>query len=195
MSSITRAILITLLAEAIVALLAVYGYGYTLEGLQATTRYSGRLSLLVFSIIFMLMPAQERVLRQTLSPNPYLIFAVAHGIHLVELLSYVYLSNTPLIPLRLAGGFLAYLFIFIMPLLHHRFALSRLTLTSYTVVINVYLYYVWFIFFMSYLPRVQGKLPHAGGKYWEFVVLLCWVCIMLGSKLSQLLLTPRTKQQ
>lgn len=195
MSSVTRAILLILLAEAIVALLAVYGYGYTLEGLQATTRYSGRFSLLVFSIIFMLMPGQEQVLRQTLSPNPYLIFAVAHGIHLLELLSYIYLSGTPLIPLRLAGGFVAYLFIFVMPLLHNRFLQSRLTIATYTVVINVYLYYVWFIFFMSYLPRVQGKLPHAGGKYWEFVVLLCWVCVMLGSKLSQLLLAPRTKRR
>jgi len=53
----------------------------------------------------------------------------------------------------------------------------------------IYLYYVWFIFFMAYLPRVRGELPHVGGYYSEFVVLLAWVSLMMGVKLQSILMS------
>lgn len=181
--SFKKSLIIVLIAELLIALLAVNNYGLTLEGLQATTRFSGRLSLLLFSIIFLVAAFDREKLSSFLSPKPFLVFAIAHGIHLAELLSYVYLSEADLIPIRLAGGFVAYVFIFIMPLLHSRYWAGSLEPKKYALAEHVYMYYVWFIFFMSYLPRVQGKLPNAGGSYPEFVTLLFWVCIMLLAKI------------
>lgn len=181
-----RAVLLVLIAQLSLAALAVNNYGFTLEGLQATTRFSGRLSLAIFSVLFIFLPRNREKLTSYFSTQPFLIFAIAHGIHLAELLTYVYLSKVDLIPIRLAGGFLAYLFIFAMPVIQFYFEQGKLTQKKFSVAENVYLYYVWFIFFMSYLPRVQGKLPNAGGSYWEFVVLLSWVCMLLGMKLTSL---------
>jgi uncharacterized membrane protein len=170
----------------LIAVLATHNYGFTLEGLQATTRFSGRFSLAIFSLIFILLPRNRKQLQWLLSDKAFAIFAIAHGIHLLELLSYVYLFKATLIPLRLAGGFLAYILIFSLPVLQHYYETSRISEKKYQLAENIYLYYVWFIFFMSYLPRVQGKLPNVGGTYQEFVILLAWVCVLLGMKLSTL---------
>lgn len=186
-----NAVISVILLECLVAAFAFYHYGQTLEALQAVTRYSGRVSLFIFSIMFLLLPKHESTLERLLSPRPFFIFALAHGIHLVELLTYVYLSGNELIPIRLAGGFLAYALIFAMPVVKQYALAGKLTVGKYKIFQTLYLYYVWFIFFMSYLPRVQGKLPDVGGQYWEFVVLLAWVCMMLGMKLSAILLVKR----
>lgn len=188
-----KALLLAIFAELLVALLAIYNYGFTLEGLQATTRFSGRLSLAIFSLIFIYLTFDRERLSSFLSTRPYHIFAIAHGIHLLELFSFVYLSKADLIPLRLAGGFLAYVFIFIMPVIQHYFDNGKIEQRKYLLAENVYVYYVWFIFFMSYLPRVQGKLPNVGGSYWEFVVLLCWVCVLMGMKLYTLIFPKRVQ--
>ncbi len=187
----TKAVISVILLECLVAAFAFYHYGQSLEALQAVTRYSGRVSLFIFSIMFILLPQHEPTLERILSTKPFLIFAIAHGIHLAELLTYVYLSGNELIPIRLAGGFLAYALIFAMPFIKQYAQTGKITVGRYKIAQTIYLYYVWFIFFMSYLPRVQGKLPDVGGQYWEFVVLLAWVCMMLGMKLSAILLVKR----
>lgn len=180
------ALLSTLIIEVGIALLAVINYGATLESLQAVTRFSGRASLLIFSLIFLFQNHKHLNVKAILSEKYFLIFAIAHGIHLVELLSFVYLSGNPLIPLRLAGGFLAYVLIFIMPYMQSLFDRNKISLKAFSSLTLIYLYYVWFIFFMSYLPRVRGTLPNVGGSYSEFVVLLAWVSILMGIKLQSL---------
>jgi hypothetical protein len=185
--NLKNAILIVVIVEMLIAILATQHYGFTIEGLQATTRFSGRLSLAIFSVIFILLPSNRKLLNIIFTQRAFLIFAVAHGIHLLELLSYVYFSNSVLIPIRAAGGFLAYVFIFALPILQHFYESGKLSEKKYLTAENIYLYYVWFIFFMSYLPRVQGKLPNVGGSYLEFVILLAWVCMLIGMKLSTLI--------
>ncbi len=181
------AILIILL-EIVMAVFAILNYGNTLEGLQALTRYSGRLSLGVFSIIFLLLPDRAELLSRLISTRPFHIFALTHGIHLIILLSYNGLSGNNLIPIRVAGGFIAYVIIMAMPYFHMRQERGIISLTQFKILLSIYLYFTWFIFFMTYLPRVQGQVTHMGGQYWEFVVLLSWVCIMMGMKLPVLLL-------
>ncbi len=192
--SIKKSILIVVVAELLVIVPAVNNYGLTIEGLQATARFSGRLSLLIFTFIFFLLPFSREKLTRILSSNPFLVFSVAHGIHLIELVSYVYLSRADLIPIRLVGGFLAYVFIFLMPVIHVYYESGKITQNRFSIAENVYAYYVWFIFFMSYLPRVQGKLPNAGGRYWEFVVLLIWVCLLMVFKLIDYFLQRKRMQ-
>lgn len=192
--TVTRAILLVLALEAALAIVAVYYYDFTIEGLRAVTRYSGRLSLVLFSIIFIFLPQHEERVFDILSSKPFLVFALAHGIHLVELLSYVSVSGNELIPVRAAGGFLAYVIIFAMPLIRHHFQNGTIQHQQYRIALTIYLYYIWFIFFMSYLPRVQGTLPGVGGTYTEFVVLLSWVCMLLGMKLPALFFQRKRNQ-
>jgi hypothetical protein len=160
--------------------------GFSIAALQTTTRFSGRLSLFLFSLIF-LMHSKPITLHNWLSEKFYLLFAIVHGIHLFELLAYVYLADVKLIPIRLAGGFLAYSFIFLMPLLSSYAQSGRITQKRFFAFEAIFLYYIWLIFFLTYLPRVQGKLPSAGGSYTEHVALLGWVSTMLGIKLTSML--------
>jgi hypothetical protein len=171
-----------------IAILAVgfYTEGTTITGWQTVTRFSGRLSLFLFSIIFLLQHKPES-LHFWLSDRFYLLFAMVHGIHLVELVTYVQLSGAKLIPIRVAGGALAYFLIFIMPLLWHYRLRGRISVEKFFVIQTVFMYYTWLIFFLTYLPRVQGRLPQAGGNYIEHVALLGWVSTMLGIKLAGLI--------
>ena len=115
----------------------------------------------------------------------FLVFAIAHGIHLLELLSYVRLSGIPLVPYRLAGGFIAYAMIFFMPWFKVRAEMGKINEKRMHQLEYVYLFYVWFIFFMTYLSRVNGSFPNAGGSHTEHVALMGWVCAMLGARLVE----------
>src|SRR3954463_2409617 len=116
---------VSIILELFVIALGVSLYGWNTEGLQAVVRFSGRLSLFIFSVIF-------------LTKNKfYLAFAVAHGIHLIELLSYIYFSGNAFNPLRAAGGMIAYAMIFAMPLIEEGNP-------RYRIFEQIYLYYVWF---------------------------------------------------
>jgi hypothetical protein len=181
------ALLSMLIIEVGVAILAVINYGATLETLQAVTRFSGRVSLAIFSLIFLFQNHRIVKLKNILSEKYFLIFALAHGIHLLQLLTYVFLSGNELIPLRLAGGFVAYALIFVMPYIQHLVVMKRIDESHLKRINLIYLYYLWFVFFMTYYPRVSGSLPHVGGTYKEFVILLAWVMFMLGIKISTLL--------
>ncbi len=184
-----NAILICLIIEVGVALLGVINYGVTIEGLQATTRFSGRFSLFTFSIIFLANRPAD--IYNWLSKKPFHIFALVHGIHLLELLSFVYISETPLILYRVAGGFLAYSLIFALPILADRLERGVVTEKKFNIAVVVFQYFVWGIFFLTYLPRVRGSLPNVGGSYIEHVVLLGWVSLMLGMKLPRVLFKRR----
>jgi hypothetical protein len=83
------ALLSVLIIEVGVAILAVINYGATLETLQAVTRFSGRVSLGIFSLIFLFQTHRFVKLKNILSEKYFLIFAIAHGIHLLQLLTYV----------------------------------------------------------------------------------------------------------
>ncbi len=187
------ALLSTLIIEVGIALLAVINYGTSLESLQAVTRFSGRASLVIFSFIFLFHNHRLLNVKSILSDKYFLIFAIAHGIHLIELLSFVYLSGYALIPIRLAGGVLAYVLIFAMPWIQAQVESNKISVKFFSTLSLIYLYYVWFIFFMSYLPRVRGTLTNVGGSYSEFVVLLAWVSLMMGLKVSSLLARKRIR--
>jgi len=182
------ALLSTLIIEVGIGLLAVINYGATVETLQAVTRFSGRVSLAIFSLIFLFQNHRYLNVKNILSEKYFSIFAIAHGIHLIQLLCYTYLSGHQLIPVRLTGGFLAYVLIFIMPYAQRLFEKNKLTLKQFSTLTLIYLYYVWFVFFMTYLPRVRGELPNVGGSYSEFVMLLAWVSLMMGVKLQTIIM-------
>jgi hypothetical protein len=81
------------------------------------------------------------------------------------------------------GGFMAYVLIFLMPFFSFMKSSGRLTEKSFLRTELLFSGYVWFIFFMSYLPRVLGHLPNAGGSYWEHVVLFAAVLTIGGFRI------------
>ncbi|MBI1767278.1 MAG: hypothetical protein HY015_06700 [Bacteroidetes bacterium] len=166
---------IGILLEAAIILFSVAVDGFTLEALHTTTRYSGRLSLLAFSLILLLYD-KRGVIR---IDRAFFIFALLHGIHLIELLFYVRISGVELIPLRVFGGFIAYAMIFAMPVIVLKKDRGELSVKNFNRIETVYFSYVWLIFFLTYLPRVMGTLPNVGGTFMEHVILFSWV-ILLG---------------
>jgi hypothetical protein len=128
-----------------------------------------------------------------LSKKFYLLFAIVHGVHLSELLFFVYLSNASLIPIRVAGGFLAYLYIFLMPVFVKLQESQRISFKTFSVLEIVFIYYVWLVFFLTYLPRVLGALPEVGGSYSEHVALLGLISVLLGTRLVGLIQFSKNK--
>ena len=191
--TVRNAIIICIIVELALGALAIMNYGYTIEGLQATTRYSGRFSLLIFSIIFLANKPSD--IYSWLSPKPFHLFALAHGIHLIELSTFIVLSETPLILYRVAGGFLAYSLIFLMPILADRLEAGKFSQKRFDLIGIIFQYYVWGIFFLTYLPRVTGTLPNVGGSYIEHVAWLGWVSLMLGMKLPKALFKKKRLRQ
>jgi hypothetical protein len=177
---VKTSLLLVVVAEMVVIILGVLSYGWTIQGLQAATRFSGRLSLFIFSFIFLLHPQQKQKLINIMSDKFLLAFALAHGIHLIELLSYAYLSQIPLVPVRVAGGFIAYVLIFIMPWIYERNQLSE---KNSKMLMLFYQFYIWFVIFMTYVVRLKGDFPNAGGTHTEYVVLFAVVCVLLVVKL------------
>jgi hypothetical protein len=188
-----RVILFVVLLELSILFSAVFIFGFNLQALQTTTRYSGRLSLLIFSFIFLTQNKKEK-LTSWLSNKPFHVFAVVHGIHLIELLLFVFLSEIKLVPYKLLGGFIAYLFIFLMPVVDHFKNQNRISFTRFFIIETIFMYYVWSIFFVTYLTRVLGKVSVVDGSYWEHVALLGWVTTMLGTKLVSLIKFNVSKQ-
>lgn len=170
-----------LILELSIIIAAIALDGFSLTALQTATRFSGRLSFLFFSL--MLLTAHRSDANQFVSGKPYLLFAIVHGIHLIELLCYVYLSQRDLIPVRLLGGFVAYLFIFVMPLLAMQYESGKMRERIFIRFEITFYCYIWFIFFMSYLPRIMGKMPEAGGNFYEHMTLFIWVWLLLVIKL------------
>ncbi len=183
--TVRNAIIICVIIEFSLGALGIINYGWTIEGLQATTRFSGRFSLFIFSVLFLANKPTDTF--PWLSEKPFHIFALAHGIHLIALLTFILLSGTPLILYRVAGGFIAYSLIFLMPVLADRLDKGLLDAKRFNLFSIVFQYYVWGIFFLTYLPRVRGSLPNVGGSYMEHVVLLGWVSLMLGMKLPRVM--------
>jgi uncharacterized membrane protein len=74
-----------------------------------------------------------------------------------------------------------------MPILADRLEQGRFSEKEFSIMIIVFQYFVWGIFFLTYLPRVRGLSTSVGGGYIEHVVLLGWISLMLGMKLPMVM--------
>lgn len=158
---------------------------------QLSARFSGRVSLLFFCMLFIyatLHPSLERKsepmsIKFILASN----FAICHLIHWAFLAIAMHLNNRPLVPVKLIGGALAYLMIVMLPFILKGKGINN-TFLKWT--LQVYLFYVWSIFFITYLSRVTGSSnpPFASVKAFYYavtfglVVLMIWRLYILTSK-------------
>jgi hypothetical protein len=147
--------------------------GDTTHFFQASARLSGRVSLLYFSFLFIyttLNPSVESdseplKIKYILARN----FAILHVIHWFLLATAVSMSGFNIVPYKLMGGALAYLMIVLLPLILSGKLFPNLSLRF---TLNVYLPYVWLIFFVTYLTRVLGKAAPITGIMPAYYVLI-----------------------
>ncbi len=178
--------------EALVLLMAyIESYGDTPAFFQAAARLSGRVSLLFFFILGIyatIYPSEipnteggtqtekERLVHKvktSLSKD----FAIVHVIHWMFLAVAIALSGFDIVPIRVLGGALAYALIIVMPLIYEKrlFADKPLPILE-----NGYIIYVWFIFFMTYLPRVFGNAPKATGNLSSYIVFMAFTVAFMA---------------
>ncbi len=166
-----------ILIEGFVVVLANLRYDNTVEVLQAMARFSGRFSLFIFLFTFMIASFYMNPKHETFSKGIELekrlvgTFAIMHLIHFGFLASFIYVSGTELIIHRLMGGILAYLLIVSYPLYMRR---ADVQTRQFNILRRVYYYYVLFVFFMTYLPRIMGTLPNVGGSSAELFLTSAW---------------------
>ena len=161
--------------ELLVMLLAyMESKGDTTLFFQASARLSGRVSLMFFLFygIYATRHASVETDSIPLGIKTQLTkdFAVIHIIHWVFLAIAVKMSGFELVPFRVAGGALAYGMIVVMPFIYQKKLFNSLPLPTMQ---HVYIFYVWLIFFMTYLSRVRGQTPTATGDmtyYWILIV-------------------------
>ena len=91
------------------------------------------------------------------------IFALVHLIHFCFLATSIYLNSIPIIPYRLAGGFIAYLMIIFYP-----FYIEKV---KNKILHFVYFYYVGFIMIMTYIARIRGNFKGAEPEMFHYLAI------------------------
>lgn len=185
---------LSLLLESVAA---IGGYGTGTEGLQALARFSGRAGLLWFGLVFALAPVHR--IRSTSWTRAAmrrrrqlgLAFGVHHIVHLALLLTYLTASGQQLDLSRAAGGAVGYFALGLMMLTSNDAAVARLGPKNWKRLHRVGLWYLWIVFLMTYVGRLQGTSVDAGGGTPEFVVCITFVLAIAGLRVVAPLL-PQT---
>jgi hypothetical protein len=154
--SLIKWLLIGVLAE-----LAIFSYCYavhpeTNEVFRHAARYSGRLALFIylfaFSFFALTFTDERKEVLQTLK-KIVTIFCVLHIIHFGFLATNVLMNEIELVPVKLAGGFLGYLFIVLYPFFIGKIKNKKLHF--------IYFLYLGIVMIGTYLARVKGDFPGA----------------------------------
>ncbi|MEK9603372.1 MAG: hypothetical protein VW127_03000 [Flavobacteriaceae bacterium] len=157
---------------------------YVIEGdigevFRLAARYSGRLSLGIYLLCFYLfVEVQQKDEPSTNIKKALGVFAVMHLIHFIYLSVSLHINQVPIVPTRLAGGFIAYLMIVLYP-----FLIEKITRKVYHL---IYFYYVGFVMMMTYISRVRGQFEGASPEIFHYVALIVLLTAFLffGIRLS-----------
>lgn len=146
-----------------VACLAVFGPGEA--ALQHITRYSARLSFLIFVTVLAtgalatLWPSRPTRWLKRNRRYLGLAFALAHFCHLGALLWLLHHLGRTMDTVTLVGGGLAYLLIALMALTSNDYAVRALGFKRWRLLHLTGLTYVWLIFMQSYVGRLLSATP------------------------------------
>ena len=187
-NKLTKLLITGIGLEILVMLLAyIESQGDTTLFFQASARLSGRVSLLFFLFygIYATRHPSVEIDSVALSVKTMLVrdFAIIHVIHWVFLAIAVKLSGFELVPFRVLGGSLAYLMIVLMPFIYQKKLLLNVSLVTMQ---HVYIFYVWLIFFMTYLSRVRGQTPTATGNMTAYWVLIAVTAAFLAWRIIKM---------
>ena len=182
-----RAATLSLLACALAALLL---HGDGVEGLQALARYTGRAGFLWFALVFSISPwarlAPGDLARAALRARRGLglAFGYHHFVHLAALLVYLRASGHELNAGRAAGGMVGYAVLALMMATSSDAAVRRLGPANWRRLHRAGLWYLWIVFLLTYLPRLLGKVPDAGGGPVEFTLAVALLAAILGLRVA-----------
>ncbi|MBL7813925.1 MAG: hypothetical protein JNL70_02880 [Saprospiraceae bacterium] len=186
---LTKLLIFGFVLEVVVLLLSYFeSNGNTTLFFQAAARLSGRVSLLFFIIYAFFATRFHKSDKPSVSEVKHILvsdFAIIHLIHWVLLVVAVKLSGFELVPYRLAGGALAYIMVVSMPYVYAKKLFSSV---STIVLEHIYITYVWLIFLMTYVPRLQGKVPTATGSTTAYWILLGFVVLFMLWRMVVLML-------
>lgn len=170
-------IFLALAGNTAVLLYALSGYS-NLAFWQVSTRFTARISLLIFILLFI-----NRLKKLTSFREENWLFgafAVSHIIHLFFLLYYNSLKGGLHVNVRMLGGMIGYGLAILTPLVSLFASVSQRSIERLRRLTTGVL---WLIFFLTYLPRVTKSDFPAGGTRQEFIVGLT---IMAGLGMWQL---------
>jgi hypothetical protein len=161
----------TLVVVAIqLAVLAVAGSGE--EGVRMAIRASARTSVVLFGLAFVASSlyrlAPNAFSRWLLANRRYLgvSFASSHAIHLVAIIALAKIFDAELAPLILMVGGVAYVFI------------AAMTATSFDSTARwLGARYIWFVFFVSYLPKPDEQITAIPSFFFALVVAMAVIRI------------------
>ena len=137
---------------------------------RLSARYTGRISFGLYLLMFYHFINEKS--KGISLQNTYLwgmVFCVLHIIHFIFLSASVYLNELPIIPHKIAGGFLAYLAIVIYP-----FYIRK---TKRLGIHLIYFYYVGIVMAVTFLARIRGEFegaPQSPFHYFGIVLIVCF---------------------
>ncbi|MEL6672057.1 MAG: hypothetical protein AAFR61_07685 [Bacteroidota bacterium] len=156
-------LLLGVMAEVLIFVVAYFMNPEELgEAFRISARWSGRLSLGVFLAAFYQFARNHPTpLKENTAAREWiLLFAVVHIIHFGFLATNVFLNEIPLIPVKLAGGALAYLMVVAAPFWLHKLSFRPQL---------VYFYYVSLVMIITYVARVKGDFEGADPSFAHYV--------------------------
>ena len=140
---------------------------------RMSARYSGRLSLVIYLICFYHFTFSfiKRKSKTELNQS-VIIFCVLHYIHFIYLALSVYLNDLPIIPSKLAGGFIAYLMILVYP-----FIINKIIMPVFHF---IYFYYVGIVMGITYLERIRGNFEGAEPDLFHYIGISSVIISFIG---------------
>lgn len=178
------------LSLAACAVFALLLHGSEVEGLQALARYTGRAGFLWFAFVFSIAPwhrlAPGDRSRAALRSRRRLglAFGYHHFVHLAALLAYLAASGRELDAGRAAGGVAGYVVLALMMATSSDAAVRRLGPVNWRRLHRGGLWYLWLVFLLTYLPRLMGKVPDAGGGPAWFVPSVVLLLAIAGLRIT-----------
>lgn len=153
-----------------VALLAWWGHGGGTDGIAMAARYTARLSFALFLVVFLARPLSASapwLIRERRGLG--LAFAGAHFVHLAALVAAVMAFDGPPALLTVVFGGFGYVLLTAMVLTSNDAAVRTLGPRVWRRLHTFGLYYLWFIFTVTYLRRVMGRPDMV--EYWILLMI------------------------
>ena len=134
------------------------------EIFRYAARFSGRFSVSLYLLgLLSFLKYYTKNQSIVLTRKVLGIFSLIHLIHFYFLATSIYLNSIPIIPYRLAGGFIAYLMIIIYP-----FYINKVKNNIFHF---IYFYYVGLIMIMTYLARIKGEFKGAEPEIFHYLAI------------------------
>jgi methionine sulfoxide reductase heme-binding subunit len=171
---------------------AALTYGQSIEAAQAFTRFTARISLLIFAVVFS-ASALHKIFRnqytaELLRNRRYfgISFAYSHTVHLLAIIIFLRLSGDEAPMLSVVFGGFAYLLTYAMAFTSNDWSVKKLGAKSWKALHKTGTFYIWFIFFITYLRRLlpaKSGDPIPGGSKAEFVIAFLVVLAILSLRI------------